>query len=584
MLYILLLVAGIIILFSCKKEITCQSCREKNKPPIAVAGVDQLILLPTDSILLDGSRSSDADGKIIEWLWIKISGPVSFKIVSSVSAKTTVTKLAAGIYQFELKVTDDKSLSASDTVQVIVDGVPTSHPPTANAGADTTITLPANTINLDGTRSTDPDNNISSYLWTKISGPSSFSITNHNVVQTQVTNLVEGVYQFELNVTDAGGLFSKDTMQVTVNAQSPPPLPQLCDNNRPQITAQLIPIGALSIPRTTVAMASAGNKILFAGGYTGDITGWQHYSRVDIYDLVNQTWSIAELSVARSNIAAVTSGNKIFFGGGEIGDGTAPVSTVDIYDAFTNTWSATSVTSMPRHGMAAAAVGNRILFAGGDWGFWGTGPWGTSNNVDIYDTTNQTWSGSLLSEPKEVLTAVTANNKVYFAGGETWAGDPSTMPPTFASKKIDIYDYPTNTWSTSTLIEGKVGFASVLVDNKIYWAGGATSSNNSFYPSCAVEIRDINTGNSSVQYLSGNSSSLTSAAVVKDNKIAFFKFSWTGLDDKFDIYDIATGQWSIGVLPIVINRYSVLPVNNTIYIAGAYVNGVLSNQVWKLEF
>ena len=42
-------------------------------------------------------------------------------------------------------------------------------------------------------------------------------IANTNAVQTQVTNLVQGIYQFELKVTDAGGLFSKDTMQVHCN-------------------------------------------------------------------------------------------------------------------------------------------------------------------------------------------------------------------------------------------------------------------------------------------------------------------------------------------------------------------------------
>ena len=46
-------------------------------------------------------------------------------------------------------------------------------------------------------------------LWTKISGPSSFNIANANAVQTQVTNLVEGVYQFELKVTDAVDCFQK---------------------------------------------------------------------------------------------------------------------------------------------------------------------------------------------------------------------------------------------------------------------------------------------------------------------------------------------------------------------------------------
>lgn len=92
----------------------------------------------------------------------------------------------------------------------------TNHPPIVNAGNDTSITLPANTINLDGSRSTDPDNNIASYQWTKISGPASFNIANADAVQTQVTNLMEGSYQFELKVTDAGGLTGKDTVLVFV--------------------------------------------------------------------------------------------------------------------------------------------------------------------------------------------------------------------------------------------------------------------------------------------------------------------------------------------------------------------------------
>lgn len=42
--------------------------------------------------------------------------------------------------------------------------------------------------------------------------------------------------------------------------------------------------------------------------------------------------------------------------------------------------------------------------------------------------------------------------------------------------------------------------------------------------------------------------------------------------------------WSIGVLPQNIEGASIISVNNTIYVASGYVNGVLSNPVWKLEF
>ena len=101
------------------------------------------------------------------------------------------------------------------------DQPPANHPPVANSGNDTTIMLPVNTVNLNGSLSFDPDSNITGYLWTKISGPSSFNITGTNAVQTPVINLVQGVYLFELKVTDAYGLFDRDTIQVTVFGKAP---------------------------------------------------------------------------------------------------------------------------------------------------------------------------------------------------------------------------------------------------------------------------------------------------------------------------------------------------------------------------
>jgi len=92
----------------------------------------------------------------------------------------------------------------------------TNHPPVANAGIDQTIVLPVTTATLDGSGSTDPDNNITSYLWRKISGPTSPTIANANAAKATVNDLAEGTYAFELKVTDAGGLSDKDTVLITV--------------------------------------------------------------------------------------------------------------------------------------------------------------------------------------------------------------------------------------------------------------------------------------------------------------------------------------------------------------------------------
>src|SRR6266705_6122780 len=80
--------------------------------------------------------------------------------------------------------------------------------------------LPFDSVILDGRASTD-DKKIVSYQWTKISGPDTFKIVQPTVARTIVNKLVNGVFEFELKVTDAEGLFSKDTVQVTVNAVVP---------------------------------------------------------------------------------------------------------------------------------------------------------------------------------------------------------------------------------------------------------------------------------------------------------------------------------------------------------------------------
>ena len=565
---------GILLYISCKKETSCESCAIKNnKPPIAVAGPDQVITLPADSVLLDGKQSSDPDGIISSYLWTKISGPSSFLIVKPTDSLTKLKTLVVGTYQFELKVTDNGGLSAKDTMTVIVDpALTTNHPPIANAGADQTIILPTNTVSLNGSGSTDPENNITSYLWTKISGLSSSNIAN--AVQAQVTNLAQGVYQFELKVTDAGGLFAKDTVQVIVNVQPT----NACDPiNRPIINAQLVTFGTLSHARTDMAVASAGNKIVFAGGYDGN----EPVSTVDIYDIVTHTWSTAQLSAPRFQMAATTCGNKIFFAGGYFQNGSWAYlcKDVDIYDATTNSWSVDSL-SVPRSGLTAASVGNKVFFAGGTTTNWEIDFF---NTIDIYDLTTGAWSTASLSEARGYLSAVKVGNKIYFAGGKK---DGSSI-----STRIDIYDNATSSWSIATLNEPKASMASIAFGDKIYWAGGNTSLNNIWHSSNQVEIKDVNTQTSSLSCLLNpyNWYFQPNGAVEKNNKLVFYigYGSMTGLEnDKFDLYDVANNTWSIGILNQNIKSWgaAIISVDNTIYVAGGNVNNVVSNQVWKLEF
>ena len=193
-----------------------------NQPPVANAGPDQSIILPTNSLNVSGS-GTDADGTVVGYQWTKISGPASYNIVNAASAATNITGLVQGVYQFQLKVTDNRGATATDIMQVTVNAAP-NVPPVANAGADWTITLPINSLTVSGS-GTDADGTVAGYQWTKISGPSSYNIVNATSAVTNITGLVQGVYQFQLKVTDNSGATATDIMQVTVNpAPNIPPV------------------------------------------------------------------------------------------------------------------------------------------------------------------------------------------------------------------------------------------------------------------------------------------------------------------------------------------------------------------------
>ena len=155
-------------------------------------------------------------------------------------------------------------------------------PPIANAGKDTALLLPANSITLDGTASSDPEGAALSFLWTTISAPGSYAINDSTAAITVANDLLRGTYQFELMVTDTGGLAARDT--ITIKVDSVPTTANVCELPKTLI-------GSLSISREYVEILTAGNKVVFAAGSTDNAPVALPSSRVDIYDMVTETWS-----------------------------------------------------------------------------------------------------------------------------------------------------------------------------------------------------------------------------------------------------------------------------------------------------
>jgi K319L-like, PKD domain len=91
-------------------------------------------------------------------------------------------------------------------------------PPIANAGADQRLQfLTCNSFGsaeLDGSASSDADNNIAKYSWNLISGSIGTVILNPNSSKTRVEKITAGTTVFKLTVVDEEGLSSVDTVLV----------------------------------------------------------------------------------------------------------------------------------------------------------------------------------------------------------------------------------------------------------------------------------------------------------------------------------------------------------------------------------
>ena len=185
-----------------------------NQPPVAKAGLDQVITLPANSVSLSGIASTD-DHNIATYQWTKLTGSGG-SLTTPASSTTNFTGLSAGVYTVELLVTDDSSAVGKDTVQVTVNAA--NQTPVVYAGSDQAITQPSSSVTLTGS-ATDADGTISTHAWSFISGPVTPSIAAASNYSTNVTGLsAAGVYTFRLTATDNSNASGSDDIVVVVNS------------------------------------------------------------------------------------------------------------------------------------------------------------------------------------------------------------------------------------------------------------------------------------------------------------------------------------------------------------------------------
>ncbi len=189
-----------------------------NKIPIANAGPDQSVNEGT-TVTLDGTASSDPDGDSITYNW---TAPTGITLSSATASKPTFTApevMTNTNYTFSLLVNDGKANSTADQVIITVNHV--NKPPVANAGPDATVTE-RKICQLDGSLSSDPENNPLTYKWTAPAGITLSSTTEAKPTFTAPVVSSNTPYTFSLIVNDGTLDSPADQVVITVVPNLPP--------------------------------------------------------------------------------------------------------------------------------------------------------------------------------------------------------------------------------------------------------------------------------------------------------------------------------------------------------------------------
>ncbi|WP_221901232.1 PKD domain-containing protein [Bathymodiolus platifrons methanotrophic gill symbiont] len=191
----------------------------ENSAPVAEAGSSQSVQV-SNTVMLDGSASSDVDGDSLTFAWSFISKPNNSTATISGSSviKPEFIVDEPGTYELQLIVNDGQINSQPDIVTITTEN----SAPIAKAGDDFS-TLVNQVVSLDGTTSSDVDGNPLTYKWSISSRPAGSTSTLSDSAVPKPTLLIDypGIYGVQLIVNDSTVDSTPDTVAITTENTKP---------------------------------------------------------------------------------------------------------------------------------------------------------------------------------------------------------------------------------------------------------------------------------------------------------------------------------------------------------------------------
>lgn len=215
---------------SCSPSSSLVTINVSENPTIANAGANQ-ILCNVTSLSLNGNNPSIGNG-----IWTLVNGPNTPVFVNNNLYNTDVNGLINGTYTFKWSISNGVCPVSESQVTIANNQLPS----IADAGANQNLCNVSSTI-LDANIPTTGTGE-----WTVISGPNVPSITNSNLNNTSINNLIYGTYVFRWTISNANCPPSFD--EVTINNSAIPTIANAGSNQsfcKSQTTTNLAANSAL---------------------------------------------------------------------------------------------------------------------------------------------------------------------------------------------------------------------------------------------------------------------------------------------------------------------------------------------------
>jgi N-acetylneuraminic acid mutarotase len=289
--------------------------------------------------------------------------------------------------------------------------------------------------------------------------------------------------------------------------------------------------------------------------------------------VIDPTWeSTGKLHTGRySHTATLLQDGKVLVAGGHNDkDCCHDLTSAELYDPVTFTWSDTGVLRAPRsHHTATRLPNGKVLVVGGEITT-------SSNSAELYDPATGTWSlttGKLNHGRFSHTATLLANGQVLVVGGN------SVDDPFYSSVALDsaeLYDPATGRWTLTgslKLAKRESHSATLLYDGRVLVAGGI--SNNVTFNT--AELYNPATGTWSFigsGSLKNARESHTATLLANGQVLVAGGADGTPLDSA-EFYDPATGIWSLTTGKLNHGRRdhtATLLANGTVLLAGGYAD------------